>query len=345
LDLITVSDFAGLDAFENNGKGVFTDSTSGWFQDTKAFGMAHALADFNHDGKLDFLMIGMDSPTADRLESLGLRRPYDSDDTGMRARVSYGNRLYYGSGDGEFIQTAPGEKVARTGWSWGCAAQDFDNDGFPDLYIANGHESRQSVRDYETEFWLHDIYMRPASENPLSQKYFQEKYQRTRGTGWSYGGYEKNRFYLNLGGTNFIEAGYLFGLALEADSRNVVAADLTGDGKLDLIVTTFEAYPATRQTVRIYENKLRQTGNWLEIGGLKSSDIGHVFGSESSGKRLLVPLVTGDSYRAQSPQVLHIGLGAATHATIRREPDGPELQVDQVNRRVNMRESPGLRTR
>jgi len=36
---------------------------------------------------------------------------------------------------------------------------DFDNDGFPDVYIANGLQSKQSVCDYEPEFWLHDIFV------------------------------------------------------------------------------------------------------------------------------------------------------------------------------------------
>ena len=93
-------------------------------------------------------MIGMNSPTADRLANLNLQRPYDLPDKGMRARTTYGNRLFFGRPDGTFEQTALSDLVARTGWSWGCAAEDFDNDGFPDIYIANGHETGKSVQDY-----------------------------------------------------------------------------------------------------------------------------------------------------------------------------------------------------
>jgi hypothetical protein len=75
LDLAVVSDFAGLDLYRNDGRGHFTDVTDAWVSDPKAFGMAHALADFNADARLDLLMIGMNSPTVDRLEHLGLRRP------------------------------------------------------------------------------------------------------------------------------------------------------------------------------------------------------------------------------------------------------------------------------
>jgi FG-GAP repeat. len=62
LDLVVVSDFAGVDVYSNDGKGKFTEVTATWVPDSHAFGMAHTLADFNRDGRLDLLMIGMTSP-------------------------------------------------------------------------------------------------------------------------------------------------------------------------------------------------------------------------------------------------------------------------------------------
>jgi hypothetical protein len=134
------------------------------------------------------------------------------------------------------------------------------------------------ARDFETEFWLHDIYVGNSQENYLAEAYFKEKEGRTRQRGWSYGGYEKNRFFLNEGGTNFIEVAFLFGVALEADSRNVVAKDLNGDGAPELIVTTFEVFPKVRQTLKVFENRLEQVGK-MAAPGVK---------------------VTGDSFRSQS---------------------------------------------
>jgi hypothetical protein len=341
LDLITVSDFAGLDAFKNNGMGQFADFTSEWFAESKGLGMAHSFADFNSDGQLDLMMIGMNSPVADRLHSLGETRPYDPDDTGMRPAITFGNRLLFRTKTNLATQSEISLKVARTGWSWGSAAADFNNDGYPDLYIANGHESKDLTRDYETEFWLHDIYIRPARENPLSLAYFQDKFKQTRGNGWSYGGYEKNRLFLNLGGTNFVEAGFLFGLALEADSRNVLAEDLNGDGKLDLIVTTFEAYPRVRQTIKIFMNELADTGNWVTLTGFEKSDYGKLWSIESL-IRSAQAIVTGDSYRIQHSPTLHIGLGDGTSVKLRREPDGKTYSFDRgsINRFIHLDQTP-----
>ena len=308
LDLVVVSDFAGLDAFENDGKGNFSDATKKWFQETHAFGMAHSISDFNADGLLDLLMIGMNSPTADRLAGANLSRPYGVPDAGMRAAITFGNRLYFGQTDGTFRQTNLSRQVARTGWAWGSAAGDLDNDGFPELYIANGHETRELVEEYEPEFWLHDIYIGKSQENRLAEMYFRQKFARTRGRGYSYGGHERNRLFLNERGTNFVEVAHLFGVAMEQDSRNVTLQDLDGDVRLDLIVTTFEAYPEVRQTIRIFRNELTPVGGAMSVH-LKDPMRTGATGRLMSSRTNAFAIVSGESLRTQLPPAAWIGLG------------------------------------
>ncbi|HKS37799.1 MAG TPA: CRTAC1 family protein [Verrucomicrobiae bacterium] len=313
LDLMVVSDFAGVDLYRNDGRGRFTDISSKWVSEPHAFGMAHALADFNADGRLDFLMIGMNSPTVDRLEHLGLIRPGPVEDRTMRRRMTFGNRLYLAGTHGGFEQTAMTDSIARSGWSWGCSAFDFDNDGFQDVYIANGHETKRTVRDYESEFWLHDIYVDDSVDDVIATTYFTGKSGRTRGQGWSYGGYEKNRLFLNQRGGSFVEIGYLMGVALEQDSRCVVTDDLDGDGRPDLLVTTFEVWPEVKQTLRVYKNTLTGASNWI---GFRFREEGQ--GKSPAGGRVTLHLndhstirqiVTGDSFRSQHANTVHFGLG------------------------------------
>ncbi len=315
LDLMVVSDFAGTDLYQNDGHGYFTDVTAQWLDEPHAAGMAHAVADFSRDGLLDLLVIGMHSPAADRLARLGLARPGFPNDAARRARLMHGNRLYLGQRAGGFRQGTPGDSIARSGWSWGCSAFDFDNDGFPDVYIANGHETKESVRDYESEVWLHDVYVSSSKDDDVLTAYFGAKMARTRGRGYSFGGYEKNRLYLNQHGASFLEAGHLMGVALEQDCRDVVTDDLDGDGRMDLLVTTFEAWPERRQKLCIYKNTLPHSGNWVgfhfrEQGG-GVSPVGAQVTLRYGTNRAVRQIVTGDSYRSQHANTVHFGLGQA----------------------------------
>lgn len=344
LDLITVSDFAGIDAFRNLGGGRFADVTREWFAEPRAFGMAHTLADFDLDGRLDVLMTGMNSPTAERLDHLGLARPAAGADLEARRAMIVGNRLYYGRADGRgFEEREAGRDLARSGWSWGSAALDADNDGWPDVHVVNGHISNASVRDYETYFWWHDIEVGSSQEDPFLAAYFGSVIARTRGRGWSYGGYEKNRLYLNRQGRGFVEAGHLFGLALETDCRNGVADDLDGDGREDLVVTTFEEWPVRQQTVRIYRNEFAGAQHWigfrLAAPGLGVHASGAVVRLRAAGSNRIKAITTGDGYRSQQSTAVHFGLGAlaAVDEVTIQWPDGRESRwerpaVDQWHR-------------
>jgi hypothetical protein len=333
LDLMVVSDFAGIGLYANDGRGRFRDVTSEWLPEAHVFGMAHTFADFNADGQLDFLVMGMHCPTALRVSHLGLSRPERPDYSAMIPGMAAGNRLYLGGPPGQNaaarsgaaadhtraerrFQVAPlNDSIGHSGWSWGCSAFDFDNDGFPDVYIGNGHETRQSVRDYESEFWLHDIYVGNSKDDAVASAYFGGNFLRTRGRGQSYGGYEKNRLYLNQGGTRFVEIGHLMGVALEQDCRNVVADDLDGDGRMDLLVTTFEVWPEVKQTLHVFQNTLADGGNWIGFRfreeGRGESPVGARVILRYAGGAAVRQIVTGDSHRSQHANTVHFGLGKA----------------------------------
>ncbi|MFN0066069.1 MAG: FG-GAP-like repeat-containing protein [Limisphaerales bacterium] len=336
LDLVVVSDFAGADLYANDGRGRFTDVTAEWLDDPRAFGMAHALADFDADGREDLLLVGMNSATADRLSALGLNRPGPAgeDWAEERRRVTFGNRLFFGAAGG-FRQRPAGAALARGGWAWGVGVFDADNDGFPDLYLANGHETRAATADYESEFWLHDIHAGTSRADPVVGGYFAAGFARTRAAGWSYGGWDRNRLFVNRGGTNFLDAAHLLGVALQADARNVVAADLDGDGRCELLVTTFEDWPQRRQTLRIWRNEGVDVGGWI---GFRLRDArgapappGTVVEITTARGTTRRQLVLGDSYRSQHPAAVHFGLGAG-NAVLRAEvswPDGRRTALDR----------------
>ncbi len=331
LDLVVTSDFAGVDVHRGNGRGGFVEVTSGWISEPHAFGMAHALTDFDRDGRLDLLVMGMTSATASRLDHLQAWRVREGVSERLRGAMTHGSRLYQGEGNAGpgFRETPLGASIADTGWSWGCGEFDLDSDGFPEVYIATGHETRTTVRDYDREYWLHDAFVGGSEESPGAYLYFRSKFSRTRGRGESYGGPERNRLYWNREGKRFEEVAHLFGVALDQDSRNVVPADLDGDGRMDLIVTHADIWPSTRQFLRIYRNTLSHPAHWIGVRLPRRSGadvLGAVVRVRWAGRESVRTVAAGTSYRSQSPPTVHFGLGAsAVVEELRvRWPDGRE---------------------
>lgn len=332
LDLMVVSDFAGADLYLNEGSGQFKEATH-VLGDQHGFGMAHTFSDFNVDGVLDFLMIGMTSPTVKRLEHLQLWRTGLTGDHSMRRRMTHGNRLFLSDGNNIFNQGTLSESIAHAGWAWGCSAADFNNDGYPDAIVGNGLETRQYVQDYESEYWLHDAFNANSEPDPISYLYFKEKFTQTRGKGQSYGGYESNRLFLNLAGESFLDIGHLWGLGLQHDTRNVVTEDFDGDGRMDCLFTHYQAWPDESQVLRVYQNRLDTTANWIGFriitGPDEPSGMGVRIQLETNSMQKVDTIITGDSYRSQHSQKTHFGLGSeqVVNEAVIQWPDGHRIKL------------------
>ena len=309
LDLFCVCDFSGIDVYYNDGKGSFTDMTDQLVEQRHGFGMGHTISDFNGDGILDIYMVGMSSTTARRLDRLNLgRKGFEKNDS-MRAPMTYGNRLYFGGKNG-FQQPKFSDDVARTGWSWGTGAADFDNDGDLDIYVANGHLSGNSALDYCTRFWCHDVYTGTSKPNETLETFFSGKLSGL-GSNYSWNGFEHNHLFLSNNNNGYSNVAFLFGTAFEFDARAVVAADINADGRNDILVVQYDAN-AKQQRLFVMLNQLSTKGKWI---GLHVNDAP---GQASNGVTVKLftknrndirQFVTGDSFTAQHPTTAHFGLG------------------------------------
>ncbi|MHC4099964.1 MAG: CRTAC1 family protein [Planctomycetota bacterium] len=313
LDLVVVSDFAGIDVYFNDGTGHFTDVTASLIDDPSSFGMSHTFADFDADGRLDVYVTGMGSTTARRLERMGLGRDDLPEFKAMRTRIGYGNRMYLGGDDGRYRQPPFKDDVGRSGWSWGCTSLDYDNDGDPDIYVTNGNKSGRSVQDYCTTFWCHDIYSPSTETDPALGLLFAEDLQPLSAGKISWNGYEHNHFFMNEHPAGFTNVAWLLGVALEEDCRAAVADDFDLDGRPDLLVVAFDRrYRFAKRVVRIFQNSRPRANNWIGVrlrGAAGVSPVGAKVLIVSPGGRQTDAFVTGDSAKSQHAHLKHFGLG------------------------------------
>jgi hypothetical protein len=130
--------------YRNNGDGTFTDVTreSGLLQLEDHWNSGAAFLDYDRDGYLDLFV----SNYVTYKSGLAL---YDSDPSlvGVQSPVLHGpaglqgskNILYHNNGDGTFADASKATGVADPEPAYGftpCVA-DYDNDGWPDIYVAN----------------------------------------------------------------------------------------------------------------------------------------------------------------------------------------------------------------
>jgi hypothetical protein len=313
LDLLVVSDFSGIDLYHNDGSGHFVDANDSIRSDRHLFGMSASFADYDLDGRLDFFVAGMASTTARRLEALGLPRADEAEARDMRMRMAFGNRMYLATDTG-WSEPEFSADVARTGWTWGTTAFDFDNDGDPDIFAANGHQSGESTQDYCANFWTHDIYDGDSTPNESLASLFDQTTAGFAEGRESWDGYQKNHLLMNRGGLGFTNVAFLLGVADEFDGRSAVSGDLDRDGRVDLVVV--ESLGDEREKLHIYRNQLDTGHHWIGVelreegGGL--SPVGAKVVVHTADRDYVGRVMTGETLMGQHSTTLHFGLGTET---------------------------------
>lgn len=318
LDLLLTSDFCGNDLFLNDGEGRFTDVTESLTPRSYVHGMSHTFGDYNLDGKLDFLTIGMSSTTARRLDRMQLGRPDFPEYNRQRSKMGYGNRMYLNRtlarGESVFSQAGFNDQVARTGWSWGSTTLDFDRDGDQDVYVVNGQTSGRTTQDYCTRYWCHDLYFK-AEDRPdeAIKQFFGGMATMFDGNKISWNGYEHNALLMNLDGKGFTNVGFLMGCASVLDSRAAVSGDLDLDGRVDLIYEHNDIRNG-KSGLHFLRNQWEDEHHWIGVHLVPNSTCPSTQGAKvavqlADGRILLQHRLTGHSVWVQHSDTLHFGVG------------------------------------
>lgn len=219
-------------------------------------GMGVAVGDYDCDGWLDIVKTNYSDQTAN---------------------------LYHNNGDGSFYdavyQAGLGANTKYLGW--GVGLFDFDNDGWPDIFMSNGHVFPEvDTRKLHVTF----------KENKI--------------------------VYKNLGEGKFVEVTSRVGspVTVLRPSRGTAFGDFDNDGDVDVLISNMNEAPS------LLRNDCGVANKWLKVKctGTKSnrSGIGARVRVVTGGHSQMNEVVSGSSFISQNDLRLHFGLGQATQVDL-----------------------------
>ncbi|MGB7600570.1 MAG: CRTAC1 family protein [Candidatus Sulfotelmatobacter sp.] len=336
--------------YHNNGDGTFTDvsEAAGIFRANGTYGLGVLTADFDNDGWPDIYVANDStasalyhnkkngtfedvaieagcalSPDGKPQAGMGVSAgDYDLDGNLDLLKTNFAGdtpSLYHNLGGGNFEDAtfAAGLGAHTQFLGWGCGFLDFDNDGWPDILICNGHVYPE-VEQLKTE-----------------------------------AGYPQRKLlYHNLHNGRFADVSMQAGPGISdpAPCRGCAFGDFDNDGDIDVVVNTVNDYP---QLLRC-DSKLRN--NWIKVRtiGTKSNRSGigarlicttHPVG-ETKPHQQIDEVRSGGSYISQSDLRIHFGLGKAEKVDMLeiRWPSGhvDTLKDVKANQLIFVKEGEGI---
>ena len=293
--------------YRNNGDGTFTDVTkTAGIYNTTGKGLGVVWADYNNDGAADIYVAN------DSTENLFYRNNGDGtfEEVGFMVGVALSengaaengmgttfgdwnndgwfdltvtnyaqqtNTLYHNDADGFFTDATTTTKTAQRTYpylGWATAFIDYDNDGYQDLFVANGH--------------LHENLAELGQEGTYGQR---------------------NLLFRNNSNGTFTEISETLGpgMKLTDVSRGATFADYDLDGDIDIVVTNSNTAP------RLLRNDGGNRKNWLQIRLTATNGSTDAIGARvkiTTGTLTQTREVrSGDGYLSQQDLTLHFGIG------------------------------------
>jgi len=271
LDLIVVNDSTPKQLYINKGDGTFAEVgyESGVALNENGreqAGMGLAVGDYDNDGRVDFYITNF------------------SDDS---------NTLYHNDGEGNYtdvtFQAGHGEPTIPF-LGWGTTFLDYDNDGWKDVFVANGHVY-PAVDQYQWgTSWAQQLLLFRNVPNPRNAK-----------------SDATSRIFER------VAAAPGSALATAYAARGLAIADLDGDGRLDAVLNNCDAPPTVLRNTSETKNHwliLRLAGDVMKKSPRDAT--GALVYVTTGSLRQRLDLISGAGYASQNDPGLHLGLGAAT---------------------------------
>ena len=230
-DIFISNDFFERDyLYINNGDGTFTEKLEGAMKSISAASMGADMADINNDGLMDIFVTDMLPESLERIKQVTTFENWDKHMYNVQNNYHYQftrNMLHLNNGDGTFTEIGRMSGVEATDWSWGALIFDMDNDGYRDIFVANG--IYQDITDLD--------YLNFIQDDETKRKIITEE-------GVDYKGLIDpipvnpipNYAFRNNGDLTFTNMADAWGLGNPVHSNGSAYGDLDNDGDLDLVV-------------------------------------------------------------------------------------------------------------
>lgn len=256
-DLMVGNDYIDPDfVYLNNPAhpGTFTDKVSTTFRHHSNHTMGVDFGDINNDGLNDIMALDMLAEPPVRRQELMNTMTVDRQATLIK--YGYGNQqmrnvLQLNNGNGTFSDIGCLAGVYETDWSWAPLIQDYDNDGWRDIFVANGYLRDMSNLDY-INFTVDSV----MNHGGLSA--FKDIYQFLNLIPSTP---IQNYCFRNRGDLTFENVSTAWGFTDLKFSNGSAYADLDNDGDLDMIINNVDNDAFVYQNRAVEQHK----GNWLQL--------------------------------------------------------------------------------
>ncbi|MGB5499554.1 MAG: VCBS repeat-containing protein, partial [Maribacter sp.] len=299
-DLYVSNDFSTPDLFYlNNKDGTFTESVRKLTKNTAFYGMGVDIADFNNDQLLDIFQVDMTAEDNRRskanMASMNPKLFWGTVNAGFHYQYMQ-NSLQLNNGNindslPDFSNISRLAGISSTDWSWGPLIADLDNDGWKDIFIANGTRREINNKDY-----FKHLENSKHRQDSLLEKSLAMPSERI-----------DNYAYKNNGDLTFTKMNQDWGISFKGFSNGSVYVDLDNDGDLEIITNNID------DLASVFENtsSLQNNHITLRFNGPEKNPSGvgvKVYLKTSSGAQFQELTLTRGFQSSVAPQ-LHFGLG------------------------------------
>ncbi len=304
LDLYISNDFFEKDyLYINNHDGTFSEKLEDYIRELSLGSMGADIADINNDAFQEIFVTEMVPEPESRLKTKSTFETWDEYQSNLGKGYYHQfarNVLQLNNGNGSYSEIGRLAGVATTDWSWGALIFDMNNDGWKDIFVANGIYKDLLDQDYL------NFYSNPAIVRNLIQT---EEHAILTMIHDIPSVRVPNYAFKNEKDLTFTNMAEYWGLGLPSHSNGAAYGDLDNDGDLDLVINNVNMPPF------IYNNLTSERDANFYIGFKLAGDKqnSHATGSRvtvfSEGEMFFQELMPVRGFQSTMDDRLIFGLG------------------------------------